>query len=144
MSSSIDDSCKAVCKAMGLISKQMRILNKCFSSDLDFLKEYEFEINQTLLKTLYSVQEIQNDLMKIGTKILSSISGDEKNSRKENSTDYITISIKEYEYLKAVNYEYINQNKDTSDTYSLFSREYIKRDNLLQNARTEEGNRGKP
>ena len=94
MSSSIDDSCKAVCKAMGLISKQMRILNKCFSSDLDFLKEYEFEINQTLLKTLYSVQEIQNDLMKIGTKILSSISGDEKNSRKENSTDYITISIK--------------------------------------------------
>jgi len=144
MSSSIDDSCKAVCKAMGLISKQMSILNKCFSSDLDFLKEYEFEINQTLLKTLYSVQEIQNDLMKIGTKILSSISGDEKNSRKENSTDYITISIKEYEYLKAVNYEYINQNKDTSDTYSLFSREYIKRDNLLQNARTEEGNRGKP
>lgn len=141
MSSSIHDSCKAVCKSMGLISKQMSMLNKWFSSDLYFVKEYEFEINQTLLKTLYNVQQIQTDLSKIGTNILSSISGEkeDKEVTEVNNEDYITIPIKEYEYLKEIQYK----SEYTSDTYSLFSREYIKRDNLFQNARTEEGNRGK-
>lgn len=127
--SSIDESCKAVCKAMELISRQINVLNKCFSSDIDFLKENEFEINQILLKSLFNVQEIQSDLMNIGTKILYSSGYNENGkNKKENCTDYITISIKEYKYLKGVLYEYTNQIKDTSDTYSLFSRDYIKRD----------------
>lgn len=138
--STIDDTSRAACKTMKMLSKQMMILNASFKKDEDFISSHGDEIYKVLSNSLSALRGIQNSLLKLGVKIMNSddtkqIEEDIGEIEKDTPT-CITVTLKEYTFLNAVFLEYTKIQTNSSDEYSLFSSHNSSDNLVLENGST--------
>ena len=138
--STIDDTSRAACKTMKMLSKQMMILNVSLKKDDNFVSAHGDEIYKVLSNSLSSLRGIQNSLLKLGVKIMNS--DDTKQIEKDigelekEDPKYITVTLKEYAFLNIVFLEYTKIQTNSSDEYSLFSSHNISDNLVLENGST--------
>lgn len=116
----VDDTCRAACKSMGLLSKQLLILSSSYAK-LPFEKSGD-EIHQVLSVTMASIRNIQRVLRSAAEKMNEDLESPNQDSR-PLFPDTVVVTAKEYAFLNAVFQEYTETVVNSSKSYSLFCSE---------------------
>lgn len=113
----VDDTCRAACKSMKLVSKQLLIMSSSYAK-LPFDKCGD-EILEVLSVTMKSVRLMQDALTKAATSM--KLDMQHVPDTPHLFPDTVEITAKEYAFLNAVFQEYTDISSGASEHYSLFS-----------------------
>lgn len=112
----VDDTCRAACKSMRLLSKQLMILSSSYTR-LPFERSGD-EIHQVLSVTMSSIQNIQEVLKTAAEKMNEDLQIDQDVQPQFPET--VSVTAEEYAFLNAVFQEYTETVVNSSKKYSLF------------------------
>ena len=116
----VDDTCRAACKSMKLMSKQLLIMSSSYAK-LPFDKSGD-EILEVLSVTMKSIRLIQDSLTKAATSMKLDMQHlPDTLDTQHLFPDTVEITAKEYAFLNAVFQEYTEIFSGASENYSLFS-----------------------
>lgn len=112
----VDDTCRAACKSMKLVSKQLLIMSSSYAK-LPFDKSSD-EILEVLSVTMESIRLMQDSLTKAATSMKLDL---DTLDTQHLFPDTVVVTAKEYAFLNAVFHDYIEVFSGASKNYSLFS-----------------------
>ena len=116
----VDDTCRAACKSMKLMSKQVLIMSSSYAK-LPFDKCGD-EILDVLAITIKSISLMQDSLTKAAAKMKLDMQPDFPEQDTQGTfPDTVVVTAKEYALLNAVFEEYTERFSRASESYSLFS-----------------------
>lgn len=111
----VDDTCRAACKSMKLLSKQLLILSSSYAK-LPFERAGD-DIHRVLSVTMSSIQNIQEALVEAALKMNLDL---ESRVPSDLVPETVVVTVKEYTLLNAVFQEYTENVASSSNNYSLF------------------------
>lgn len=122
----VDDTCRAACKSMKLMSKQLLIMSSSYAK-LPFDKSGD-EILEVLSVTMKSISLMQDSLTKAATSmnldmqhLPNTLNTQDTQDTQHLFPDTVVVTAKEYALLNAVFLEYTEILSGASENYSLFS-----------------------